>query len=146
MRCETILGKAFFGRIMVFLVSATIRAEKRGSVGEAMVVGMGMSEGCGGVDAGLLHRGTGENRTQCMYANRHGGTRGAHRRDRWKGPEIPRFRATRFFGGRTMTIYAIFTPTNMGCCRFHRGRGFKCVRYDRRPEDLRQSIGKRGAR
>jgi len=46
MRLQAILGKAvcesFLGRIMMLLVSATIRAEKRGSVGEAVIVGMGM--------------------------------------------------------------------------------------------------------
>jgi len=104
MRRETILGKAFFGRIMVFLVSTTIRAEKRGSVGEAVVVRMRMSEGCAGVDTRLLYRRTGQNRTQGVYANRHGSTSSAHRRDRWEGPKIPRFRANRFFGGRAVTI------------------------------------------
>jgi ribosomal protein L14 len=33
---------AFLGRIMVFLVSATIRTVKRGSVGEAVIVRMRM--------------------------------------------------------------------------------------------------------
>ena len=46
MRPQAILGKAvyvsFLRRIMMLLVSATIRAEKRGSVGEAVIVGMGM--------------------------------------------------------------------------------------------------------
>jgi hypothetical protein len=46
MRCRTVLGKAvhvsFLGRIMMFLVSPTIRAEKRGSVGDAVIVGMGV--------------------------------------------------------------------------------------------------------
>ena len=99
---------------MVFLVSATIRAEERGSVGEAVVVRMGMSEGCAGVDTRLLHRGTGENRTQGVYADRYGGAGGAHRRDRWEGPEIPRFRTTRFFGGRAVTIYAVLALANTG--------------------------------
>jgi hypothetical protein len=147
MRCQSILGKAvreaFLGRIMVFLVSATIRAEKRGSVGEAVVVRMGMCKGCAGVDTGLLR--TRENRSQCVHANRYRGARGAHRRDRRKGPEILRFRATRFLGGSAVTIFAVLTPANTGC-RFHRGRGFECMRNNRRPEDLRQSIGKRGAR
>jgi hypothetical protein len=43
---QAILEKAvcvsFLGRIMMLLVSATRRAEKRGSVGEAVIVGMGM--------------------------------------------------------------------------------------------------------
>lgn len=99
---------------MVFLVSATIRAEERGSVGEAVVVRMGMSEGCAGVDTRLLNRGTGENRTQGVYADRYGGAGGAHRRDRWEGPEIPRFRTTRFFGGRAVTIYAVLALANTG--------------------------------
>ena len=58
MCCKTILGKAvreaFLGRIMVFLVSTTIRAEKRGSVGEAVVVRMRMSKGGAGVATRLL--------------------------------------------------------------------------------------------
>jgi hypothetical protein len=45
MHRRAILGKAvrvsFLGRIMC-LVSATVRAEKRGSVGEAVIVGMGV--------------------------------------------------------------------------------------------------------
>ena len=118
MHCQTILGKAvrvaFFGRIMVFLVSTTIRAEKRGSVGEAVVVRMRMRKGCAGVDTRLLQHWTRENRTQCVNANRYGGARGARRRDRWKGPRIPRFGATRFLGGRAVTIYAILTPANTG--------------------------------
>jgi len=115
MRCQTILGKAvrvaFFGRIMVFLVSATIRAEKRGSVGEAVVVRMRISKAAG-LATRLLQRWAGENRTQCVYANGYGSARSARRRGRWKGPEIPRFRATRFFGGRAVTIFAILTPAN----------------------------------
>jgi hypothetical protein len=43
---RAILGKAvrvsILGGIMMFLVSATIRAEKRGSVGEAVIMGMGL--------------------------------------------------------------------------------------------------------
>ena len=43
---QAILEKAvcvpFLRRIMMLLVSATIRTEKRGSVGEAVIVGMGM--------------------------------------------------------------------------------------------------------
>jgi hypothetical protein len=33
---------SFLGGIMMFLVSTTIRAEKRGSVGEAVIVRMGV--------------------------------------------------------------------------------------------------------
>jgi hypothetical protein len=46
MQCRAILGKAvrvsFLGGIMMLLVSATVRAEKRGSVGEAVIVRMGL--------------------------------------------------------------------------------------------------------
>jgi hypothetical protein len=46
MHRRTILGKAvrvsFLGGIMMPLVSATVRAEKRGSVGEAVIVRMGV--------------------------------------------------------------------------------------------------------
>ncbi|KAF8497520.1 hypothetical protein F5888DRAFT_294371 [Russula emetica] len=50
MHRRAILGKAvrvsFLGGIIMFLVSATVRAEKRGSVGEAVIVRMG--SGCTG--------------------------------------------------------------------------------------------------
>jgi hypothetical protein len=43
---RAILGKvvrvSVLGGIMMFLVSATIRAEKRGPVGDAVIVGMGV--------------------------------------------------------------------------------------------------------
>jgi len=44
--CRAILGKALrvsiLGGIIMFLVSTTVRAIKRGSVGEAVIVGMGV--------------------------------------------------------------------------------------------------------
>jgi len=40
------VGMSFLGRIMMLLVSATIRAEERGSVGEAVAVVVGMGMGC----------------------------------------------------------------------------------------------------
>jgi len=46
MHHRAILGKvvrvSFLGGIMMFLVSATVRAEKCGSVGETVIVGMGV--------------------------------------------------------------------------------------------------------
>jgi hypothetical protein len=46
MHRRVILGKvvrvSFLGGIMMFLVSATVRTEKRGSVGEAVIVRVGV--------------------------------------------------------------------------------------------------------
>lgn len=67
---------------MMFLVRTTIRAEKRGPVGEAVIVGMGV--GCDVFVAEWLHGRARKDWTQ----PREGGTGGARQRNRWRCPWV----------------------------------------------------------
>jgi|SRR6266850_459823 len=96
------VGVSFLGRIMMLLVSATIRAEERGSVGEAVVVVMGM--GSNVVVRRWLWVRARKNGSQRMQANWHRDCHGARRRNGWRRSMVLGLRAARFLATGTVAI------------------------------------------
>ena len=91
---------------MMFLVSTTIRAEKRGSVGDAVIVGMGVY--CDVFAGEWLHGRARKDWPQ----SRERSTRATCERNRWRHPRILGLVTARFLSVGAMAIYTILTPAN----------------------------------
>jgi hypothetical protein len=114
MHHRPILGKAvrmysFLGGIMMFLISTTIRAEKRGSVGDAVIVGMGV---CCDVFIGeWLHGRARKDWPQ----SRERSTRGTRQRNRWRHLWVLGFMTTGLLSVGAVAISTVFTAANVSC-------------------------------